>query len=50
MYKHHKLFIAYPNSVRPNVLVILQSAVFGVTFSDPFNKYSVRGTLYKVAL
>jgi len=39
-----------PNSVRPNVLVRLQSLVFHVTFSYQFNKYSMWGTLYNVSL
>ena len=39
-----------PNLVIPNVLVRVKYLVFFVTFSDPFNKYSMWGTLYKVAL
>jgi hypothetical protein len=48
--KRHNFFITDPNSVRPNVLVRVQSIVFFVHFSDPYNKYSVWNTLYKFAL
>ena len=48
--KCHNLFIIDPNSVRPNVLVILQSILFCVIVSYQFNKYSEWGTLYKVVI
>jgi hypothetical protein len=48
--KHHKFFITDQNLVRPNVLVRVQYVVCCVIVSDHFNKYSARGTLYKVAL
>ena len=48
--KCHNFFITDPNLVRQFFLVIVQSIVCCVIFLDRFNKYSVRGTLYKVAL
>ena len=48
--KCHNFFITDPISVRPNVLVRVQSVVCCVIVSDQFNEHFVQGKLYKVAL